>query len=79
VTIGSDSYLMLTIPAAGGGAVQVAVSQVRTTNTLILLGVLLAARSPDTMSRLRPHGWPGCGTPCGKRRRWPPGYPPRDG
>jgi two-component system sensor histidine kinase MprB len=36
---------MLTIPAAGGGAVQVAVSQVRTTNTLILLGVLLAVGS----------------------------------
>jgi two-component system sensor histidine kinase MprB len=45
VAIGSDSYLMLTIPAAGGGAVQVAVSQVRTTNTLILLGVLLAVGS----------------------------------
>jgi two-component system sensor histidine kinase MprB len=45
VTIGRGSYLMLTIPASGGGAVQVAVSQDQATTTLILVGVLLAAGS----------------------------------
>lgn len=45
VTIGRDSYLMLTVPASGGGAVQVAVSQDQASNTLILLGVLLAVGS----------------------------------
>jgi two-component system sensor histidine kinase MprB len=43
VTIGEDSYLMLTVPAAGGGAVQVAVSQDPATRTLTVFGLLLVA------------------------------------
>jgi two-component system, OmpR family, sensor histidine kinase MprB len=43
VTIGGDSYLMLTVPAAGGGAVQVAVSQDPATRTLTVFGLLLVA------------------------------------
>jgi two-component system sensor histidine kinase MprB len=45
VFVGRESYLMLTVPASGGGSVQVAVSQEQATNTLILLGVLLAVGS----------------------------------
>lgn len=43
VTVGHDSYLMLTVPAAGGGAVQVAINQDPATNTLMIFGLLLAA------------------------------------
>jgi two-component system, OmpR family, sensor histidine kinase MprB len=43
VTLDGDSYLMLTVPAAGGGAVQVAVNQDPATNNLTLFGLLLAA------------------------------------
>ena len=43
VTIDGDSYLMLTIPAKGGGAVQVAINQDPNRRTLALVGLLLAA------------------------------------
>jgi two-component system sensor histidine kinase MprB len=42
VDIGDDSYLMLTTPAAGGGAVQVAVNQDPDNRTLAMFGLLLA-------------------------------------
>jgi two-component system sensor histidine kinase MprB len=42
VHIGHDSYLMLTIPATGGGAVQVAVNQDPDNRTLTMFGLLLA-------------------------------------
>jgi two-component system, OmpR family, sensor histidine kinase MprB len=43
LTIDGDSYLMLTVPAAGGGAVQVAINQDPATTTLTIFGLLLAA------------------------------------
>ncbi|MFI6077362.1 ATP-binding protein [Actinoplanes sp. NPDC051343] len=43
VAIGEDSYLMLTVPANGGGAVQVAINQDPDNHTLTLFGLLLAA------------------------------------
>jgi two-component system sensor histidine kinase MprB len=43
VTLDGDSYLMLTVPARGGGAVQVAISQDPATRTLTVFGLLLAA------------------------------------
>ena len=43
LTIDGDSYLMLTVPAAGGGAVQVAINQDPATTTLTVFGLLLAA------------------------------------
>jgi two-component system sensor histidine kinase MprB len=43
VTIGPDSYLMLTVPATGGGAVQVALNQDPANYTLASFGALLAA------------------------------------
>jgi two-component system sensor histidine kinase MprB len=43
ITIGDDDYLMLTVPATGGGAVQVAISQQSADGTLDMLGLLLAA------------------------------------
>jgi two-component system sensor histidine kinase MprB len=43
VSIGDDSYLMLTVPATGGGAVQVAVDQDPANHTLTTFGLLLAA------------------------------------
>jgi two-component system sensor histidine kinase MprB len=43
VTIGPDSYLMLTVPAAGGGAVQVGINQDPDNHTLTVFGLLLAA------------------------------------
>jgi two-component system sensor histidine kinase MprB len=43
IGIGNDSYLMLTVPATGGGAVQVAINQDPANNTLTALGLLLAA------------------------------------
>ena len=43
VIIDGDRYLMLTVPAAGGGAVQVAVNQVPINRNLALFGLLLAA------------------------------------
>jgi two-component system, OmpR family, sensor histidine kinase MprB len=43
VTIADDTYQMLTVPAAGGGAVQVAVNQDPATRTLAVFGILLAA------------------------------------
>ena len=45
VTVDGDSYLMLTVPAKGGGAVQVAINQDPDRNTLVLFGLLLAAGS----------------------------------
>jgi two-component system sensor histidine kinase MprB len=42
VSIGNDSYLMLTVPATGGGAVQVAIDQDPANNTLTVFGLLLA-------------------------------------
>ncbi|MGA5298476.1 ATP-binding protein [Nucisporomicrobium flavum] len=42
VTIGGDTYLMLTVPVRGGGAVQVAVSQDPSRDTLTAFGLLLA-------------------------------------
>jgi two-component system sensor histidine kinase MprB len=41
VTLGDDSYLMLTLPARGGGAVQVAVNQEPANRTLTVFGLLL--------------------------------------
>ena len=43
VTIGDDRYAMLTVPASGGGAVQVAISQDPANRTLAIFGVLLVA------------------------------------
>jgi two-component system sensor histidine kinase MprB len=43
VTIGDDTYWMLTVPATGGGAVQVAIDQTPATRTLTTIGLLLAA------------------------------------
>jgi two-component system sensor histidine kinase MprB len=43
ITLGDDPYLMLTIPATGGGAVQVAINLDPAKRTLTALGVLLAA------------------------------------
>lgn len=43
VTISGDSYLMRTVPASGGGVVQVAVNQDPAIRTLTTLGVLLLA------------------------------------
>jgi two-component system sensor histidine kinase MprB len=42
LTIGRDSYLMLTVPANGGGAVQVAVNEDPARHTLTVFGLLLA-------------------------------------
>ena len=42
VTIGDDSYQMLTAPIGGGGAVQVAIDEGEARHTLTLLAVLLA-------------------------------------
>jgi two-component system sensor histidine kinase MprB len=42
VTIGNDTYLMLTVPATGGGAVQVAIDQDSDNQTLAVFGLLLA-------------------------------------
>ncbi len=42
VTIGGDSYLMLTAPLPGGGAVQVAIDQDPDNHTLAIFGLLLA-------------------------------------
>jgi two-component system sensor histidine kinase MprB len=42
VTIGPDSYLMLTVPVRGGGAVQVAINQDPANHTLTVFGLLLA-------------------------------------
>jgi two-component system, OmpR family, sensor histidine kinase MprB len=41
VSLGGDSYLMLTLPARGGGAVQVAVNQDPANRTLTIFGLLL--------------------------------------
>jgi two-component system sensor histidine kinase MprB len=41
VTIDGESYLMLTVPAKGGGAVQVAISQGPANRTLAMFGLLL--------------------------------------
>jgi two-component system sensor histidine kinase MprB len=43
VTIDGDSYLMLTVPARGGGAVQVAINQDPANRTLATFGLLLGA------------------------------------
>ncbi|MFC7277053.1 ATP-binding protein [Paractinoplanes rhizophilus] len=43
VTIGADSYRMLTTPLAGGGAVQVAINEAESRHTLTVLAVFLAA------------------------------------
>jgi two-component system sensor histidine kinase MprB len=43
VTIGGARYQMLTVPAAGGGAVQVAADRAPAERTLTLVGLLLAA------------------------------------
>jgi len=43
ITIGRDRYEMLTIPATGGGAIQVAINQDPATRTLTVFGLLLAA------------------------------------
>jgi two-component system sensor histidine kinase MprB len=43
VTIGDHRYLMRTVPAAGGGAVQVAVNEEPATRTLTAFGLLLVA------------------------------------
>jgi two-component system, OmpR family, sensor histidine kinase MprB len=43
ITIANDSYGMLTVPAAGGGAVQVAIDRDPAQHTLAVLGLLLAA------------------------------------
>jgi two-component system sensor histidine kinase MprB len=43
VTLDGDSYLMLTVPATGGGAVQVAINQDPANHTLVVFGLLLAA------------------------------------
>jgi two-component system sensor histidine kinase MprB len=43
VTVDGNSYLMLTVPAAGGGAVQIAINQHPDQQTLTLFGLLLAA------------------------------------
>ena len=43
ITIGSATYVMLTVPATGGGAVQVAVDQDANGHTLNTFGLLLAA------------------------------------
>src|SRR5262245_3255976 len=40
VTIGDDTYLLLTVPARGGGAVQVAVNQDPANRTLTIFGLL---------------------------------------
>ncbi|MEU4218976.1 HAMP domain-containing sensor histidine kinase [Actinoplanes sp. NPDC026623] len=45
VTVGDDTYLMVTVPVAGGGAVQVAIDQGREDRTLAVFGLLLAAGS----------------------------------
>ena len=42
VTIGGDRYQMLTVPIAGGGAVQVAVNEEESRRTLTILAFLLA-------------------------------------
>jgi two-component system sensor histidine kinase MprB len=42
ISIGHDSYLMLTVPVTGGGAVQVAVNQSPDDRTLATFGLLLA-------------------------------------
>jgi two-component system, OmpR family, sensor histidine kinase MprB len=42
VTLGGDDYLMLTVAANGGGAVQVAINQDPANHTLTVLGLLLA-------------------------------------
>jgi two-component system sensor histidine kinase MprB len=43
ITIGRDAYRMLTVPATGGGAVQVAINEDPATHTLAMFGLLLAA------------------------------------
>ncbi|GAB1642230.1 ATP-binding protein [Krasilnikovia sp. MM14-A1259] len=43
VTVGDDTYLMVTVPAAGGGAVQVAIDQGPQDRTRAVFGLLLAA------------------------------------
>ena len=43
ITLGRDSYRMLTVPITGGGAVQVGVNQDPANRTLTMLGILLAA------------------------------------
>jgi two-component system sensor histidine kinase MprB len=43
VSIGEDTYWMLTVPASGGGAVQVAIDQTPVTRTLTAIGLFLAA------------------------------------
>ncbi|BFU43176.1 ATP-binding protein [Krasilnikovia sp. MM14-A1004] len=43
VTVGDETYMMLTVPAAGGGAVQVAVDQGPEERTRTVFGLLLAA------------------------------------
>jgi two-component system sensor histidine kinase MprB len=43
VTIGRDRYLMLTVPLAGGGAVQVAINEGSDNHILTMFGLLLAA------------------------------------
>ena len=43
VSIGADTYWMLTVPATGGGAVQVAIDQTPVTRTLTTIGLFLAA------------------------------------
>jgi two-component system sensor histidine kinase MprB len=43
VTLDGDSYLMLTVPASGGGAVQVAINQDPATRTLTVFGLLMVA------------------------------------
>lgn len=42
VTVDGERYLMLTVPAAGGGAVQVAINQAPARRTLVMFGGLLA-------------------------------------
>jgi len=42
VNVDGDSYLMLTVPATGGGAIQVAVNQDPDNQTLAVFGLLLA-------------------------------------
>jgi two-component system sensor histidine kinase MprB len=43
VHLGEDTFLMLTVPANGGGAVQVAINTDHDGSVLLMLGVLLAA------------------------------------
>jgi two-component system sensor histidine kinase MprB len=45
VTVGDDTYLMVTVPVSGGGAVQVAIDQGPEDHTLAVFGLWLAAGS----------------------------------